>query len=371
MAEIGQRSLSKDEALLASAVEFLRREVAPVANRLDRDRDALVVALGGLADRGLLALRRPEAFGGPALGESAFRSFQEEVARASGALAFLQTQHQSAVSLIAKGTNEALQARLLPQMHGRDRLIGVGFSQLRRPGPPLLRATETTGGFKISGEIPWITGYGIFPEFLIGAQLPDGRAVFGVTLFRDTETLFLSPPMELAAMESAQTVSGLATDLFLPDAFVVDAKPAGWILKNDLINITLQGFFAIGCARGSLDLLAERAVAKPDSAIPEAHRVLEGEIQACRTALARAQGENEDTTEEKLRLRAWAIDLAMRTAHAAIAAVGGSANSLDHPAQRLLREALVYTVSAQTPAIRDATLQRLMGQKAQIAAILS
>ena len=38
---------------------------------------------------------------------------------------------------------------------------------------------------------------------------------------------------------------------------------------------------------------------------------------------------------------------------------GGPANGLDHPAQRLLREAMVYTLVAQTRDLRVATLDRL------------
>jgi hypothetical protein len=33
--------------------------------------------------------------------------------------------------------------------------------------------------------------------------------------------------------------------------------------------------------------------------------------------------------------------------------------AVDHPAQRLLREAAFFTIQAQTPALRDATLAQL------------
>ena len=69
---------------------------------------------------------------------------------------------------------------------------------------------------------------------------------------------------------------------------------------------------------------------------------------------------DEETTEERLNVRAWAIDLAARAAHAAVTASSGAANSLEHPAQRIYREALVYTVSAQTTPIMEATLRRLV-----------
>ncbi|HJP83191.1 MAG TPA: acyl-CoA dehydrogenase family protein, partial [Fimbriimonadaceae bacterium] len=93
---------------------------------------------------------------------------------------------------------------------------------------------------------------------------------------------------------------------------------------------------------------------------------LDQELSSCREATTQAQNEflhsedgSESTTKTRLEVRAWAIDLAVRCAHAAITASSGAANSTSHPAQRVYREALVYTVSAQTPAIMEATLDRL------------
>jgi alkylation response protein AidB-like acyl-CoA dehydrogenase len=74
---------------------------------------------------------------------------------------------------------------------------------------------------------------------------------------------------------------------------------------------------------------------------------------------AQAVSGEEATTEEKLQIRAWAIDLAVRCAHAGVAAHSGAANALSHPAQRVYREALVFTVSAQTTDIMRATLDRI------------
>lgn len=345
--------------MLDAAIEYLQSSVAPNANTLDSNPEALSEALHGLCDRGLMALKRPQEFGGPAWPESDFRTFQEEVARASGALAFLQTQHQSAVGLIAKGSNEDLKREILPRMHGDQELTGIAFSQLRRPGPPITRAERAPGGYIINGSLPWATGHTFFRHMILGATLEDGSSVFGLAPFASTETIKYSPPMRLAAMESAQTVSAEVHNHFLADEVVVDIKPPGWILRNDMINITLQGFFAIGCARAGVDVIRHAAGQRDRHALVHAAALLDSEISTCRQRLQAAQIASEETTQEKLALRAWAIDLAGRCAHAAVAASGGRANSTDHPAQRITREAVVFTVSAQTEAIQLATLDRL------------
>ncbi|MCW5937060.1 MAG: acyl-CoA/acyl-ACP dehydrogenase [Fimbriimonadaceae bacterium] len=347
--------------VVEEAVAFLKAEVAPKANEIDRDPEALRQALQGLCERGLMALRRPAQFGGPGLAESEFRTYQEAVARASGTLAFLQTQHQSAGSMIAKSENAPLKEEALPKMGNGERLIGIGFSQLRRHGEPVLRAEPVEGGYRLDGHVPWITGYGFYPEFLIGATLPDGRAVFGIVPFTASPGISFSEPMRLAAMEAAMTVTAELNGLHLPASHVVFKKPAGWIHENDQINVTLQGFFAIGCAQAGIDVTQRNFEKKGMAAIGEAAAALQLELEECRRATNEALGEGDEgvTNEEKLRLRAWAIDLAVRCAHAAVTSSSGAANSIHHDAQRIYREALVFTVSAQTGPIMAATLDRL------------
>lgn len=345
-------------SFLQEVSDFLKNEVAPVAQAIDSDPVALAKVLRGFCLRGWMALRCPQAFGGPELAESEFRAFQEELARTSGALAFLQTQHQSAVSMIAKSTNEALKSAYLPFMGDGTKLVGIGFSQLRRPGAPILRAERVEGGYRLEGHVPWITGWTFYPEFLIGAALPDGQAVFGVVPFVDSDGIRFSGPMKLAAMESAQTVTADLDQLFLPDDRVAFTKPAGWIQDNDQINITLQGHFALGCARGGLDILHGNATKKALPFLMEAYEALDRELAECRDAIASGPG----VETERLKARAWAIDLAVRCAHAAVTSSSGAANSASHPAQRVYREALVFTVSAQTSAIMEATLDRLVAR---------
>jgi alkylation response protein AidB-like acyl-CoA dehydrogenase len=404
--------MPSEEEILQTAEAYLQQEVSPRAADIDADPEALRTALRGLCERELMALRRPAEYGGPAINEAAFRHFQEMVARYSGSLAFLQTQHQSAGSMISKSPNEELKSQYLPKMGNGETLVGIGFSQLRRGGPPLMTAEPVEGGYRLNGHVPWVTGYSFYHEFLIGATLPDGQAVFGVVPFdnvdsvaeeelsdfvestsvtdqsaagffgasfsavessfrhpADEETVGssrssvqFSEPMKLAAMESALTVTAEFENWFLPDRLVCFIQPEDWIKNNDMINIVLQGHFALGCARGSLDVLKAAAEKKNLPFLHDAYSALDRELEECRSATSRGRLEEDGvaTPEEKLTIRAWAIDLAVRCAHAAVAASSGAANSIKHPAQRLYREALVYTVSAQTGAIMEATLKRLV-----------
>lgn len=345
-------------SILETADAFFRDRVAPVANQLDSDSRLLAQVMHEMGGAGLMSLRRPEEYGGPGLAEPEFRAYQEMVAATSGALSFLQTQHQSAVSMISKCPNTGLKERVLPTAHTPSGWIGIGFSQLRRPGPPLLKATKVEGGYVLNGHLPWLTGHTFFPRCLVGAQLPSGEAVFGLIPFKAQQGLALSEPMGLVAMQSALTVTGDMTDWFMDDGDVAFVQPPGWIQENDMVNVTLQAWFAIGCAKAGLAIVHQAYSKKQNDKILTAHDSLWRELMACRDAVA----ELDRPWEDRVRVRAQAIDLACRCAYAGVVATGGTAGGADHPAQRVFREALVYGVSAQTVPIMEATLDRLVGR---------
>lgn len=339
-----------------TAISYLQEFVAPHAAAIDGDPVALQKAISGLGDRRLLALQVTDS-------EETFRSFQEAIARYSGALAFLQTQHQSAAAMLANSPNETLKQEYLPHLANGSRLVGVGFSHLRR-NPSPVRAIAMDRGYTIDGEVPWVTGWGYFPEFIVGAMLPDGQLVFGLVPLTEThrETggkITFSSPMPLVAMNSTQTVTARLHRWFLPQARVVMLKPQGWMEAQSQKNVLNHSFSALGCARAGLDILLEAARKQQQPFVFEAFAVLDQELTIAREAIFSAQFHQDSQAESLLHLRAKAIELTVRCAHAAIVASGGSANLNHHPAGRVYREALVYNVSGQTQDVMAATLDRL------------
>lgn len=341
---------------------FMQNYVTPRANEIDRNVHAVREALQGMCTLDLMALKRPAAYGGPELTEAQFREFQEDSARASGTFAFLQTQHQSAVAMIAGSTNDALKQSYLPKMGNGEKLVAIGFSQLRRSGKPVLRADTRPGGYRLNGQAPWVTGFGFFHEVLVGASLLDGRAVFGLVPLADTERdggcIQVGDVMEVASMQSAQTVPMTFRDWWLPEEQVAFFKPPNWIHESDMLNVQHAGF-ALGCAQAAIDVILKAAERRESTFAQQAGELLQRELDECRRRIYEAS-DAAAPFGERVELRAWAIDLAARTAHAAVAASAGAGNSLKHPAQRIYREALVFSVSAQTTAIMERTLKRLV-----------
>ncbi|MBL8047519.1 MAG: acyl-CoA/acyl-ACP dehydrogenase [Chthonomonas sp.] len=330
---------------LEVARHVLREDIRPRAELIDQSTVDLREAFDTLGQHGLMALRAPASLGGPAWSDADFREFQLEVARASGTLAFLQTQQQRAVAMISKMAPPEVAERMLLGTSTNNRTIGIAFSQLRKDGQPALTATPDGDGYRVNGKMPWITGLGFFEHILIGATLPDGRTLFARTPFAPSANLSLSEPMQLAAMGTALTVSGVARDLPIPASEVVSIEAGDWIHQNDRLNVTLQATFALGCSRAAIDLLAKTEV--ENAFLSKWHELVE---------LVNQQGL---PMAEKLAIRATAIEFMGRAAHAALIASGGRGIALSHSAQRIAREAFVFSVSAITPDVQSAALRTI------------
>lgn len=346
---------------LNTAESFLFEHVRPIAETIDQNLDALLGILKKMGDERILGLRVPKEYGGAGLSPTEFRRFQETCSRCSGSLAFLQTQHQSGCNFISQTDKEPLKSDLLPKLAAGELTVGIAFSQLRRKGPPVLTACETDGGFLISGLAPWVTGWQIFDKCITAAALPSGDSLWFVHDLRESESQKAGEVMNLAAMEIVQTVAITFSDFFVPNSDVLYTRPPGWIHDSDMINLALQSPFALGCAQGAVDLLQKLADEKKIASMISAGEALQSELSAIRDEAYSAMEDKEDH-QRSLRARAAAIEIMGRCAHAAVIASSGAGNSMKHAAQRIYREAIVFSVSAQTEPILSASLEKLVNR---------
>ncbi|MGD1919225.1 MAG: acyl-CoA dehydrogenase family protein [Pleurocapsa sp.] len=355
------------EDKLHSLKEWLTKEIKSRANEIDRDPQALKAAIQEMGDRSLLALKVPIELGGSGMSELDYRLLQVELARISGALTFLQTQHQSAAVMLSKSHNVSLQQDFLSQMATGKLLMGVGFSHLRRRGIPMVSAIETDSGYEISGEVPWITGYDFFTHFILGATLADGRELYGVLPLKNREeqqgSISLSEPMKLMAIASTNTVSARINHWCLNKAQVVSIKPAESIHQSSRNNILNHGWYALGCAYAGLDILLAAAQEKQLDFLQESWNSLNLEVEQCKGKAVDLATHDTASYSQKLQLRATAINLAQRCSQAAIIASSGAANYLGSNAARVYREALLFSVSGQTTDVMEASIKQIISNK--------
>lgn len=357
-------SLTDEEhELLRRARHVADTVLAPNAQAVDRGSEPPVDNLRALARAGLIGVTTPQKWGGKGASGAFQREYTETLTAACGTTWFVLTQHLGACGMLAGSENPLLRERYLRAMAAGDHFVGVGFGHLRRPDP-LLRAREENNGYTLSGVAPWVTGWPLLKGVIFGATLEeaDRHVYVYVAVDEANEAVRSSPPLPLCAMNASATTEVHLDNLFVPRANWVKFSSRAEMMRGDQNNIAGAVSPPLGCARGSLQVLRGVADKRKSAPLTNAADRLEAEINACRTEARRWAEGPKDTPAYKpgaLNARAWAIELGVRAAHQAVAASGGGANALDHPAQRLFREAMFYTLTAQTSDIQIATLEKL------------
>lgn len=355
--------LSELENRLLDSVRLIAETILePNAQAVDRSGAPPITNLHALAEAGLVGVTTPTAWGGSECSGVFMREFTETLTSACGTTWFVLTQHLGACSSIAGSENPALRERYLRDMAAGRHWVGVGFGHLRRPDPPL-KAVEVEDGWVLNGVAPWVTGWPILSGVIYGAALPDSRHVYVYAPAEESTAIQSSPPLPLCAMNASATTEVRLTDLLVPKDCFVRYSSGEAMARGDFNGIAAPVAPPLGCARGAVKILRRVAEKRPGMAIlAQTADTLTEEIDACRREARKWAEGPKDIPEYKpgaLRARAAAITLAVRAAHAAVAASSGGANSLDHPAQRFYREAMFYTLAAQTGDIMGATLEML------------
>ncbi len=157
-----------------------------------------------------------------------------------------------------------------------------------------------------------------------------------------------SAPLAMAAMNASSTVRLAFDGLVVPDDHVLSVSSfAGW-QADDRVATAQPHPAPFGLAARCVQLLGDTPLAGELA-----------ELRARTYALADAGTTDDAHLAAQVEARAASLELAVRAATALVVASGGRGMSLDHPAQRLLREAAFFTIQAQTPALRRATLAQL------------
>ena len=352
------------------------RDAIEVATRLARDLLAPRAAATDDADRlprdlldeiaaaGLLGLSTPLAHGGLGASPSTIRRVLEILASGCGTTAFVYFQHVVACRHIAGGENAALAGRLLPELASGARFCTLAFSHLRRPGPPAVRVEPEGDGFVFHGTAPWSTGAGVAEDVLLAGTTPDGDSIWVVTPLADRPGLSVSEPMTLCAANASATVSLELDGLRVGREAFVKRVTAEQLRGDTAGAILFFSALSLGVASAAVDRVAEKSA--PVASLADVAPALRAELDRARGAVeacaSRAGAPGFD--DEAIAVRAWCIDLGVRAALAAVAASGGAANRIEDPSQRLLREAMLYTLTAQTLDLRRATLDRLLARAA-------
>ncbi len=346
------------ERARALADELLR----PVAEQVDRT----VVPrshVDAWARAGLLGLSGPRSHGGGGAPAQVAREVSEVLAGACGATWFVVAQHALPLAAVAASMNEPLREPLAARGScSGEVLAGVGVAQLRRPGPPAVdrHPGSTAAGGSTVGSAGSPAGASA-TSCSWPPSTADGRTVLALLPAREGAGITASAPLALAAMSATRTVALDLDGLLVGDDDVVDVQPTAQWLAADAVKTANTGPHTFGLQREAVRRLDETAARRGDATAAALAQQLASEGERLRRVAYVLVDDvpADEQLDDRLAVRASALELTVRTTTALVAATGGGAMALDAAPQRLAREAVFHLVQAQTAPVREATLQLL------------
>ncbi|PKW05926.1 Acyl-CoA dehydrogenase [Streptomyces sp. 1222.5] len=324
--------------------------LVPEAERVDQE-GVPASHVEAVKRSGLLGVVAPVEYGGSGASAAVLRETAEILAGACCSTWFVQTQHHTPVQTLAR-SGLPVRERLLGPLARGELLSGVAYAHLRSFPRVPVRVRRWHGGWRFEGTVPWYTGWGLNDVMLLAGVTDADEALFAFAEAHDQPGLKASPPMRLAALTAARTVSLELDGLWLPDDAVALRTPYARWAAGDRARTLDAGPAVFGVAEAALSLLDE-ATAGP-------LRARVADVRRRAYALADDPAPDERAVE-RLAARAEAYQVLGAATTAAVVAGGGRAMALTSRAQRLAREALFLLVQGQTTESRTAHLAALTG----------
>ena len=317
---------------LARAKEIADTVLFPAAPTVDTTERIPPTHLDLLAEAGFYGMSGPAAD----IDFPTACAIAETFAGGCLSTAFVWLQHQGVVRRVA---GSALAGELLGDLITGKQRGGVALAG-GLPGTPRLRATAVPGGYQLTGESPWVTGWGMIDLLLVMARDEHDNLISAIITARENDALRVSSPLRMVAATASNTVTAHFADFFVPDLAVVGEQPYTEWAERDAAGLRFNGSLALGVASRCTRLLGPTP--------------LDAELTTCRTRLDTAGPDDLPAA------RAAAAELAARASNALIVHTGSRSILLGEHPQRLAREALFLLVFATRKGIRDALLTDLI-----------
>lgn len=333
MSDIVERARTlADEVLFPAAVEVDRTGTVPESH------------WQALAEEGFYALAAPPELGGAGLGLPEIVEVLETMAGGCLATTFTWIQHHGVVLSLAMSRNAAVRDLWLADLAAGRARGGVAFAGVI-PDPPRMQARRADGGWRLTGDAPFVSGWGVVQVLQVSAgDVETGDVVAGLVGARRQAGITAVEPQPLVAADATRTVSLRLDDLFVPADRIVSRVPRDEFLANQLFGARLNGTLPLGLARRCARLLDEAG-----------HGEAAGRIRAATDDVRRRLDAGLADAPVLLAARADGAQLALRAAAALVTAGGGPSLLRTAHAQRLAREA-VFTLVAASRAELKATL---------------
>jgi alkylation response protein AidB-like acyl-CoA dehydrogenase len=371
------------EQFRAVVRDFARNEIAPHAERWDREGVLPLDAVAGMAELGLFGLVFPERWGGSDAGFAALCLAIEEVGRADQSMGITLS---AAVGLgagpIHRFGTEDQQERWLPDLVAGRALGAFGLTEPdggSDAGGTRTRAVldESTDEWVINGEKAFITNSGTDITSIVTVTARTGPGeISAIVVPSGTPGFEVQPPYRKMGWHASDTHGLTFTDCRVPEDHLLGQPGRGFhsflsILDDGRVAISA---LAVGCAQACLDLASEYARARNAFGGPIARyqavafaladlavAVENARLLTYKAAWLKEQGR--PITQAAAMAKLYSTEAAVTATRVATQVFGGAGFMEESPVARFYRDAKVLEIGEGTSEIQRLVIARqILGQ---------
>ncbi|MGN6092773.1 MAG: isovaleryl-CoA dehydrogenase [Luteibacter jiangsuensis] len=374
-------SLGEDLDLLRESVHaFAEKEIAPRADRIDRENVFPEDLWRKFGDMGLLGVTIPEEFGGSGLGFLAHMIAMEEISRASASVGLSYGAHSNlCVQNIYHNGNDAQRRKYLPKLASGE---WVGALAMSEPGA----GSDVVGSMSCHAELVgdtwvangskmWITNgpdADVLLVYMRTAPRPAGsRCMTAFIVEKGMKGFTTAQKLDKLGMRGSNTCELVFDNCEIPAENVVGEVNEGVrVLMGglDTERLVLSGG-PIGIMQAAVDLVLPYVRERKQFNAPiGTFGMMQAKIADMYTALQSSRGfaymvaqQFDNGVKSRIDPAACLLNAstnAVKVALEAIQALGGNGYINEFPAGRLLRDAKLYEFGAGTNEIRRMLIGR-------------
>ena len=379
-------ALGNDINVLKDSIqEFCKREIAPLAEDIDKKNDFPSHLWKKMGELGLLGITAEEKYGGSGLGYTEHVIAMQEISKASASVGLSYGAHSNlCVNQITLNGTEKQKQKYLPKLISGDHVGALAMSEPSAGSDVVsmkLKAEKKGGEFCLNGTKMWITNAPNANTFVVYAKTngeteKKDNCITAFIIEKNFPGFSVSPKLDKLGMRGSNTAELVFNNCIVPFENILGKF-------NDGVSVLMSGLDyeravlsggPIGIMSACWDIVLPYIVdRKQFGQSIGSFQLMQGKIadmyttmNACKSYVynvAKSCDRGNITREDAAGVLLYSSEKAVWMSLETIQCLGGNGYINDYPTGRLLRDAKLYDIGAGTNEIRRMLIGREIFKK--------
>ena len=373
-------SIGKDNEILKESIfKFAQKEIAPLADEIDKNNSFPTGLWKKFGELGLLGITADSQYGGSEMSYLAHCIAMEEISRASASVGLSYGAFSNlCVNQINRNGTDEQKEKYLPELCSGSKIGALAMSETGSGSDVVSMSlhAEKQGNktYLLNGSKMWITNGPDADTLVVYAKTDPSGGSKGITAFIIEKTMTgfsTGKKLDKLGMRGSNTAELIFENCPVPEENILGEEGNGAAILMSGLD-----YERVVLAGGPLGIMA----AAMDNVVPYIHerkqfgksigefQIMQGKIadmyttmNACKSyvyEVAKACDRGETTRKDAAWCILYSAEKATQIALEAIQTLGGNGYTNEYPVGRLLRDAKLYEIGAGTSEIRRMLIGR-------------